>query len=129
MAPPLAAAVTQAPVDVAVYGAAPVARKPVHEWTHEDVCAWVATVEGGRFARVALPAGIAGAGLLMLNARKLGELFAGDLRSARGEGETDAWVVSSEVSDGLGRALHKCLRRLRRHRCITAELQGRTMTS
>ena len=96
-------------VDVAVYQENHL-DIPVQEWTHEQVVMWIATVEAGRFSKIALPPNITGAKLLSVSERKLCELFAGDLRQGRNEGEGGAWVVDSDAGEVLGRALYRSLR-------------------
>ena len=92
-----------------------VASTPVQQWTCETVKQWVATVEDGRFAQLALPPHIDGPKLLLLNASKIGELFSCDtLKTAGHEDETDAWVVGADElthnSVDIGAALYKALR-------------------
>jgi hypothetical protein len=74
------------------------------------VVQWISTVEGGRFSKIALPRDVTGAKLLQVSERKLCQLFSGDLRGARGDGETGAWVIDSEVGEVLGKALYQSLR-------------------
>jgi hypothetical protein len=88
----------------------------VADWTAEEVIAWLATAERGRFAHVVLPAGITGAGLLQLSVANLADLF-GEMQMnvARTQREGAAWVetVADESNKvrGLGRALWSALRR------------------
>ena len=85
--------------------------KPIQSWSHEEVCAWVGAAEGGRFAHVALPPGLDGAGLMKLGTMRLAQLFDGDLREARGDNEGSAWteaLAGEDVAtgrDGLGGAV------------------------
>ena len=69
----------------------------------------------GRFAALALPAGLDGAGLMKLNMVSLSALFEGHLRQARQGEEGAAWVVDATVAEGqhnyLGRSLWAALRR------------------
>jgi len=110
MAPPLARCMVSTSVEAAVYVKQEVSSVPIQEWSHDQVVHWIATVEGGRFSRIALPRNITGAHLLQISERKLCQLFAGELRDARGQNETDAWVIDSDAGEILGRALYKCLR-------------------
>jgi len=92
-----------------------VSATPVQQWGVQEVKQWVATVEDGRFAQLALPPHIDGPKLLLLNASKIGELFSCDtLKTAGHEDETDAWVVGADElthdSVGIGAALYKALR-------------------
>ena len=110
MAPPLAAAMRTTKVEAPVYAEHKVSDSQIQDWTPAEVERWVASVEGGRFARIALPPGITGARLLQVSERKLCTLFAGSMREARGTNEAEAWVVDTDAGEVLGRALYKCLR-------------------
>jgi len=110
MAPPLARTMSNATVEAAVFSESGVRGIPVHEWTHQQVVAWVATVDGGRFSKIALPPTINGKKLLLISEQNLCELFAGSMRDARGDSEQGAWIVDSEAGEELGRALYSCLR-------------------
>eukprot|EP00428_Durinskia_dybowskii_P067303 CAMPEP_0170386448 /NCGR_PEP_ID=MMETSP0117_2-20130122/17038_1 /TAXON_ID=400756 /ORGANISM="Durinskia baltica, Strain CSIRO CS-38" /LENGTH=703 /DNA_ID=CAMNT_0010642267 /DNA_START=64 /DNA_END=2176 /DNA_ORIENTATION=- len=89
--------------------------KPVPAWTSEDVIAWLASAERGRFKHVVLPPGIDGEGLLMLSATNIVDLFAAQAQnSARVEKEGSVWVETVEDTRrvrALGRALWRALRR------------------
>ena len=97
-------------VEAPVYAEHKVSDSQIQDWTPAEVERWVASVEGGRFARIALPPGITGARLLQVSERKLCTLFAGSMREARGTNEAEAWVVDTDAGEVLGRALYKCLR-------------------
>ena len=79
---------------------------PVHEWTAHMVIEWLATVDGGRFAQVAVPPGTDGKTLLRLNARRLTEMLETDQVEGRADGE--GWYVSTQAR--VGRALFQALR-------------------
>lgn len=90
--------------------------KHVGDWSAEEVIAWLATAERGRFKHVVLPPGIDGRGVLMLSETNMVDLFAAqDQNTARGLKEGAAWVET--VADDrrkvrrLGRALWSALRR------------------
>jgi len=82
----------------------------ISDWTAEDVRAWAATVERGRFAQLVLPTQLDGKGLLALSAQGLAKLFEGDMRRGRGGGEGTAWNVTGyEEGQGSGVVLGKAL--------------------
>jgi len=110
MAPPLARTMSNSKVDAAVYKESFHTTTPVQEWSHEEVVQWISTVEAGRFSKIALPPTITGVELLSVSERKLRELFAGDLREGRQEGEGGAWVIDTDAGDVLGTALYRSLR-------------------
>jgi hypothetical protein len=89
--------------------------KSVSRWTAEDVIAWLATAERGRFKNVVLPQGIDGKGLLRLSETNMVDLFAGETQKvARVEKEGAAWVETADETRrlrNLGRALWRALRR------------------
>lgn len=89
--------------------------KQVPDWTAEEVIAWLATAERGRFKHVVLPTGIDGQGLLLLSEKNMVDLFAAGVQKvARVEKEGAAWVETAEEtnrSSNLGRALWRALRR------------------
>ena len=89
---------------------------PVGEWSAEQVRAWVASVQGGRFSHVVLPAGLTGAGLLTLDGLRLSQLFEGAQRDARGEQEGASWVVSASRARGARAPAAAAGRRRRRGR-------------
>ena len=65
---------------------------PVEQWTAAHVQNWLASVDGGRFSMLQVPADLDGKGLLSLEVSSLTALFAGTLRKARqGEEETHGW--------------------------------------
>lgn len=119
-------------MELPLFEASIAATKPIHRWTHQEVVAWIGAVEGGRFAHVALPPGLDGAGLMKLSTMRLSQLFDGNLREARGENEGAAWTetlggagrVTREDRDVVGRALFSALRRESR-RIAEAEGQRR----
>ncbi len=80
--------------------------KPVQSWSPEEVSAWIGAAEGGRFAHVALPPGLDGAGLMKLGTMRLSQLFDVGLREARGNNEGLAWTevvgTSAETGEGSG---------------------------
>ena len=87
-----------------------------------QVVAWVASAEGGRFAKLALPAGLDGRRLLELSAQRLGQLFEGTMRKARASHEGEAWAIGvaeegESVTDALGQALFKAVRRENQRIC------------
>eukprot|EP00667_Euglena_gracilis_P005663 EG_transcript_5703 len=132
MAPDLAALSFAVACDVPLLSAA--LEVPVWKWTSEQVVAWVASAEGGRFARLALPAGLDGRGLLGLSAQRLGELFEGTLRRARAEREGEAWAIGVDVEEEaeatgttrLGEALFLALRR-ENHRILRRLREGQPL--
>jgi len=90
--------------------------KHVADWSPDEVIAWLATAERGRFKHVVLPPGIDGRGVLMLSETNMVDLFAAqDQNTARGAKEGSVWVET--VADDrrkvrrLGRALWSALRR------------------
>jgi hypothetical protein len=89
--------------------------KHVEDWTPDDVIAWLATAERGRFKHVVLPAGIDGKGVLALSEINMADLFAARTHNvARVEKEGAAWVETAEETRRvrtLGRALWRALRR------------------
>jgi len=90
--------------------------KHVADWTPEEVIAWLATAERGRFKHVVLPPGIDGRGVLMLSETNMVDLFAAqDQNTARGLKEGAAWVETAgddlRKVRRLGRALWSALRR------------------
>lgn len=90
---------------------------PVDQWTADQVIAWLATVDEGRFAHIILPPGMTGDRLLQLNSSSLAGLFAGDIRAARQEEEGVSWVIEGEGAErhvNIARALWTALRRERR---------------
>mmetsp|Transcript_26661 Transcript_26661/g.63188 ORF Transcript_26661/g.63188 Transcript_26661/m.63188 type:complete len:569 (-) Transcript_26661:965-2671(-) len=117
MAPSLAAESCQVTVELPLRDSGAMGSKPIHAWTHEEVSAWLGAAEGGRFAHIALPPGLDGAGLMKLSTLRLSQLFEGTLRQARGANEGSAWTESlahdgpTAADDGLGRALFDALRR------------------
>lgn len=123
MAASLASAATTTVCEVPLADpAADLGDRPVWEWTNDEVIAWIASAEGGRFSRLALPTRIDGQGLLSLNARRLGELFEGPMRQARLQHEGEAWAIGVDDegdgpeadltgTDRLGHALFDALRR------------------
>jgi hypothetical protein len=113
MSPALVPHMTTVTVEVPLKGAA-LSHLPIESWTNAQVLTWLGTVGGGRFAQLALPPGLDGAGLMKLNMVSLSALFEGHLRAARQGGEGSAWVLDGQA-DGkhnyLGRALWAALRR------------------
>eukprot|EP00441_Pelagodinium_beii_P014451 CAMPEP_0197657466 /NCGR_PEP_ID=MMETSP1338-20131121/44640_1 /TAXON_ID=43686 ORGANISM="Pelagodinium beii, Strain RCC1491" /NCGR_SAMPLE_ID=MMETSP1338 /ASSEMBLY_ACC=CAM_ASM_000754 /LENGTH=609 /DNA_ID=CAMNT_0043233839 /DNA_START=53 /DNA_END=1882 /DNA_ORIENTATION=+ len=83
---------------------------PVMEWTNKDVLAWLQEAENGRFAHVVVPPNLSGKDLLETSAQGLADLFDGDLRRARVGDEGEAWTVSVEVGDDLGRQIFQAAR-------------------
>mmetsp|Transcript_48222 Transcript_48222/g.89807 ORF Transcript_48222/g.89807 Transcript_48222/m.89807 type:complete len:555 (-) Transcript_48222:761-2425(-) len=107
--------------------------KPIQKWTNEEVVAFVATTAGGRFAHVALPAGLDGQGLMRLSTKRLAQLFEGTMRVARVGNEGHAWnetldnqegAAANPAADAIGRALFAALRQESR-RIALAEGQRR----
>ena len=100
---------------------------PVEQWTQEQVRHWLATADGGRFVNLALPEDIDGRGLMELDAVSLTDLFARELRSARRQGEGNAWVLEVDDEDGrlrmLGNALLSAVRR-EMHQSTVAKLKS-----
>ena len=93
---------------------------PINTWTAEQVIFWLSTTNNGRFAQLALPAGLDGSGLMKLNMVSLSALCEGTLRAARQDEEGSAWVVQGTAAEDvsatashnyLGRALWAALRR------------------
>ena len=66
---------------------------PVDQWTSEHVRSWIAHVDDGRFANLALPRNVDGKMLLSIPARGFMALFAESERHARGAGEGASWTV------------------------------------
>lgn len=101
-------------VEVPICGAC-LRHVPVTEWTPHQVHLWVSSVEGGRFANLALPPGLDGRGLLALSESSLSMLFSGVLREARQEEEGAAWVEAggSRRNRAIGKALWAALHRER----------------
>ena len=95
----------------------PSATVPVTEWSAAQVQTWLATVDNGRFAALALPQNLDGAALMAMNSSDLSALFAGELRRARVEDEGAAWVVSTDGArqqTAIGRAFWGALHREQR---------------
>jgi len=113
MQPDLVPKMSAVTVEVPLKGVA-LSHLPIETWSAEQVVSWLATAGNGRFAQLALPPGLDGAGLMMLNMVSLSALFEGHLRAARQGEEGSAWVVDA-ASEGrhnyLGRALWAALRR------------------
>jgi hypothetical protein len=87
---------------------------PVFDWTPQQVKAWLSCAEGGRFSHLPLPPGVDGRTMLGLQAASLSQMFAGELRQARQEGEGGAWVEEVETNRrqiAIGNSLWKALRR------------------
>ena len=110
--------VHQIAVDLPLVDVSAAMTKPINRWSHDEVVAWIGAVEGGRFAHVALPPGLDGAGLMKLSTMRLSQLFDGTLREGRGEGEGSAWTEAlggsgraHEARDAVGRALFAALRK------------------
>jgi hypothetical protein len=98
-------------VEVPVTGN-PLSHIVVEKWTNEQLNNWMAVTDGGRFASLTLPPGVTGKDLMSLNSTSLSALFEGQLRTARIEGEGDAWVIGNEKgSSALGRDLFSSLRK------------------
>ena len=96
----------------------PLSHIAVEHWSADNVKQWLATAENGRFAALALPAGMVGADLMRLNQTSLTALFAGQLRKSRIGEEGEAWVVdagddaaSASRTSVIGRSLWAALRR------------------
>jgi hypothetical protein len=85
------------------------------DWTPEEVIAWLATAERGRFKHVVLPPNIDGRGVLALSETNMSDLFAIQAQNtARVGNEGSAWVETVEDTRrvrALGRALWRALRR------------------
>ena len=113
MQPDLVPKMSAVTVEVPLKGVA-LSHLPIESWSAEQVVSWLTTAGGGRFAQLALPPGLDGKGLMMLNMVSLSALFEGHLRAARQGEEGSAWVVDA-ASEGrhnyLGRALWAALRR------------------
>jgi kinesin family protein 2/24 len=93
-------------------GSGALATKSVYTWTPQEVLAWLAEVENGRFAHVVVPPQLNGRQLLETSPQGLSELFAGALRSARTAQEGEAWTVQVEnVGLHLGRDIFAAARR------------------
>eukprot|EP01039_Chlorochromonas_danica_P002597 gene2597-2840_t len=87
---------------------------PMDQWTNEQVQAWIATVDRGRFAHLVLPPGINGVDLLQLSAANFAELFETQEQAGRQEREGPTWVISAEETGRLrsiGHALFMAIRR------------------
>jgi len=100
-------------VDVPIDGAA-ISNKPIEEWSCNEVGAWLATVDGGRFSQLVLPPGMNGEALLQLSENSLSALSAGELRKARQDEEGSAWVeegTGSTRMNAIGKALWRTIRR------------------
>ena len=114
MSPALVSHMSAVTVEVPLSGLA-LSHLPIESWSSDQVVSWLATAGGGRFAALALPAGLDGAGLMKLNMVSLSALFEGHLRQARQGEEGAAWVLDATVSEGkhnyLGRSLWAALRR------------------
>ncbi|KAK3282693.1 hypothetical protein CYMTET_9579, partial [Cymbomonas tetramitiformis] len=129
MAASLATLAAETVVDIPIHRAA--IETPIQKWTPEQVVLWVAAVEEGRFAHLALPHGLDGKGLLKLSAMRLSQLFEGETRVARNMEEGSAWTLTGDTrtvgmaevmdeeamaarrsaADNIGRALFAALRR------------------
>lgn len=71
---------------------------PVAHWNAEQVQAWIATVERGRFSHVVLPRNMTGEGLCALSVLNMADLFAEAERHGRQtEGEGPRWVITTAV--------------------------------
>uniref|UniRef100_A0A0G4I1E1 Kinesin-like protein n=1 Tax=Chromera velia CCMP2878 TaxID=1169474 RepID=A0A0G4I1E1_9ALVE len=67
-------------------------RRPMREWTPEEVTLWVRSVRGGRFASLELPPALNGKALSRLSPTNFVQLFeTAQLRAARAEKEGAAW--------------------------------------
>merc|ERR1712232_1116266 len=72
---------------------------------------WIKTVDGGRFKYLVLPPKINGAMLLQLSSQGIAELFEASLRTARADGEGEAWNESANaVGSRVGRLLFAAVR-------------------
>jgi len=119
MAPQLAHLRSGVAVDLPLFSREAADAKPVAQWSHEEVVSWLGSADGGRFAHVALPPGLDGAGLMRLSTLRLSQLFEGTLRAARVAAEGSAWVetaagaerTTTSATDTIGRALFNALRR------------------
>lgn len=103
-------------VEVPVTGN-PLSHILVEKWSNEELNNWLAVADGGRFASLTLPPGLTGKDLMSLNSTSLSALFEGQLRTARIEGEGNAWVIgNNRGSSALGRDLFSALRK-QNHNC------------
>ena len=113
MSPPLQMFTDNVTVEVPLPGSA-LSHKPVQCWTNSQLQAWLGTANNGSFAHLTLPPGMDGQQLMALNEGSLAELFAGQLRVARQEGEGAAWVIAEDETRrhaNIARALWSALRR------------------
>jgi hypothetical protein len=60
---------------------------------------WVASVQGGRFAKLALPPDLDGKGLLKLSSARMSALFEGAMREARTTQEGASWTIGSTAEN------------------------------
>jgi hypothetical protein len=111
MSPRLADVVAEMYCEIPMYDGGGYVGVPVHEWSTDHVREWIATVEGGRFAQLALPPGLDGKSLLKLSTLRLSELFEGTMRQSRAENEGSSWTVGADAGVKLGRQLFAALRR------------------
>jgi hypothetical protein len=102
MVPELTNCCTSTAVDVPIVSMGPTALSevPVNEWSAQQVKDWVASVQGGRFAKLALPADLDGMGLLKLSSARMSALFEGAMRDARSSQEGASWTVGSATEQG-----------------------------
>lgn len=113
MSPQLSALASQDTVEVFIRGMAP-RELPISDWSPDQLANWLAQVDGGRFAQLVLPTGIAGRQLAELTSNALSALFEGQLRAARRDEEGAAWVergVRNRGTNALGSLLWRTLRR------------------
>jgi len=74
---------------------------PLSQWSEHQVNAWLATVERGKFAHLALPRGTDGKGLLQLSIMNITSLFEEQERSGRQQSEGPRWVIGANETNRL----------------------------
>jgi len=92
-------------------------RKPLPEWTEDEVSMWLGNVAHGRFARIVLPEGKRdGRGLLSLTPDNLAQMFETEtLRNARRSEEGASWnLMATDTVGKLGRLFYRAVQRAKR---------------
>eukprot|EP01038_Epipyxis_sp_PR26KG_P007226 gene7226-9857_t len=114
MSPILQKLVHTVNVEVPIASGAALSHEPIPSWTPEQVNAWIASAERGRFAHLVLPRGLDGKGLMELSATNFAELFSMEEKQGRQETEGPVWVVAADEnnkSNAIGKALWSAIRR------------------
>ena len=91
---------------------------PIVQWTAQQVQAWIATVEKGKFAHLVLPQDVDGKRLLEMNASTFAQLFEAQERSGRQEQEGPTWVISIEETRRLNTISNALFRAVKREELL-----------